>query len=86
MSTLILYLQKVSLHYDYFSHCGILFFIECCKSQLVNSELKKSVLNVAQAFRRRPLRYDISVDDQTEVDPREHDWLFYLNKDGTLEF
>ncbi|XP_044749011.1 ankyrin-2-like isoform X2 [Coccinella septempunctata] len=35
----------------------------------------------AQAFRRRPLRYDISVDDQTEVDPREHDWRFYLNED-----
>ncbi|KAL3274831.1 hypothetical protein HHI36_019614 [Cryptolaemus montrouzieri] len=34
-----------------------------------------------QATRRRPLRYDISVDDQTEVDPREHDWRFDLNKD-----
>nr|CAI5853501.1 unnamed protein product [Callosobruchus analis] len=30
--------------------------------------------------RRRPLRYEISVEDQTEVDPREHDWRFNLPK------
>lgn len=52
------------------------------KLRSCHSELKNFVSNIAQAFRRRPLRYDISVDDQTEVDPREHDWLFNLNKDG----
>lgn len=52
------------------------------KLRSCHSELKNFVSNIAQAFRLRPLRYDISVDDQTEVDPREHDWLFNLNKDG----
>ncbi|XP_074034952.1 uncharacterized protein isoform X4 [Leptinotarsa decemlineata] len=33
-----------------------------------------------QVTRRRPLRYEISVEDQTEVDPREHDWRFNLPK------
>lgn len=37
---------------------------------------------IAQAMRRRPLRFEISVDDQTEVDPREHDWRFNLPKHG----
>nr|XP_015834181.1 PREDICTED: ankyrin-3 isoform X12 [Tribolium castaneum] len=32
----------------------------------------------AQTSRRRQLRYEISVDDQIEVDPREHDWRFNL--------
>ncbi|XP_063910772.1 titin-like isoform X7 [Zophobas morio] len=34
----------------------------------------------AHASRRRQLRYEISVDDQIEVDPREHDWRFNLPK------
>lgn len=34
------------------------------------------------ATRRRPLRYEISMEDQTEVDPIEHDWRFNLPKHG----
>lgn len=37
---------------------------------------------LAQGSRRRPLRYEISIDDQTEVDPREHDWRFNLPQHG----
>lgn len=41
------------------------------------------LFGVAQvSTRRRPLRYEISVEDQTEVDPREHDWRFNLPKHG----
>jgi hypothetical protein len=36
----------------------------------------------AQTSRRRQLRYEISVDDQIEVDPREHDWRFNLPEHG----
>lgn len=40
------------------------------------------LFHVAPVTRRRPLRYEISVEDQTEVDPREHDWRFNLPKHG----
>lgn len=42
------------------------------------------LLSTEREPRRRTLKYDISVDDQTEVDPREHDWRFNLNIHGTL--
>lgn len=43
---------------------------------------KQCGFDIAQGSRRKPLRFDISVDDQTEVDPREHDWKFNLPRHG----
>ncbi|XP_045463228.1 ankyrin-2-like isoform X3 [Harmonia axyridis] len=82
---------------DTFRTEGDKLTLNACSSQLTTitktitgetsqpHEHSDTISSKAQAFRRRPLRYDISVDDQTEVDPREHDWLFYLNKDDQQE-
>lgn len=41
---------------------------------------------IAPLYGRRPLRYEISIDDQIEVDPREHDWRFFTPERGSFVF